>query len=78
MRGHSLDAGVREEQSGRVRNESELRVEVSDDDIHLAKADWLSARDGGRPDALVESAFDLYRRLISAQAQQIADDFRRR
>lgn len=56
----------------------ELRVEVSDADISAAKADWLAARDSGFPEVLVDRAFDVYRRLISAQAQQIADDFRRR
>lgn len=60
-----------------MANESELRVEVLDADIRLAKLDWLTARDGGASDEAIDSAFDLFRRLISAQAQQIADDFRR-
>lgn len=61
-----------------MANESELRVEVLDADIRLAKIDWLAARDGGGTGAEIDRAFDLFRRLISAQAQQIADDFRRR
>lgn len=60
-----------------MREERELRVEVSDADIHLAKADWLAARDGGFPEIVVADAFEVYRRLISAQAQQLADEFRR-
>ncbi|HUX70726.1 MAG TPA: hypothetical protein VMV41_09470 [Cellulomonadaceae bacterium] len=60
-----------------MRDEKELRVEVSDADIHLATADWLAARDGGLPEVIVADAFDVYRSLISAQAQQLADEFRR-
>jgi len=55
-----------------------LRVEITDEDIRAAKVLWEVARDGVAPPAEVESRFDDYRRLVSAQAQQIADDFRRR
>jgi hypothetical protein len=72
-----VDARDAGQEDGLMRDEKELRVEVSDADIHLAKADWLAARDGGLPEVIVADAFDVYRSLISAQAQQLADEFRR-
>jgi hypothetical protein len=72
-----MDARVPDRETVIVRKERDLRVEVLDSDIRLAKIDWLAARDACRSDDEVAQAFDLYRRLISAQAQQIADDFRR-
>jgi hypothetical protein len=51
---------------------------VTDNEIRLAKRDWLKARDNGAPDQDVEMAFEYYRMLMSAQAQQIAEDFRAR
>ena len=54
------------------------RVVVTNGDVAAAKRAWLGARDGGAHQVTVEARFDLYRRLISAQAQQVADDFRAR
>ena len=55
----------------------ELRIDVSDADIAVARRLWDEAvRDGGETDR-VERLLSDYVQLISAQAQQIADDFRR-
>ena len=56
----------------------DIRVEITDDDVRAAKDDWLRARDGDVPVDRVEQLFRFYVRLISTQAQQFADDFRRR
>lgn len=56
--------------------DDDLRVEISDADVRVAKQDWLTARDSGAPASAVDSAFWLYTRLISTQAQQLADLFR--
>ncbi len=54
----------------------DTRVVITNADIAAAKRDWLLARErSDRPDQ-VDEAYDLYRRLVSAQAQQIADTFR--
>jgi hypothetical protein len=55
----------------------DLRIEVNNADIAAARRLWEAAVEG---DATVERVQLLragYIRLISAQAQQIADDFRR-
>jgi hypothetical protein len=49
---------------------------VTDAEIRVAKRDWLRARDDGAAAEDVEMAFEYYRMLMSAQAQQIADEFR--
>lgn len=54
-----------------------LHVEITDTDVRAAKRDWLAARDGGAPATVVDAAFWFYTQLMSTQAQQIADDFRR-
>jgi len=56
----------------------EDRVTVSDADIRAARLAWeaSSAADPGSPRTTVLR--DSYRRLVSAQAQQLADDVRRR
>ena len=59
-------------------HEGDLRVEITDEDVNAAKVDWLRARDGSASTDLVAHFFWLYVRLISTQAQQLADDFRRR
>ncbi|WP_426595710.1 hypothetical protein ACPPVS_08880 [Cellulomonas sp. McL0617] len=54
-------------------------VDVTDDDIRAAKREWNRAQDA--PDAdndRIARLYDDYRRLVIAQAQQIADDFRAR
>ncbi len=53
------------------------RIEITDADIRTAKRAWLAARDGNASSERVERLFDEYERLIKAQAQQIANDFRR-
>ncbi|BDO41303.1 hypothetical protein [Cellulomonas sp. NTE-D12] len=53
-----------------------LRVDVTDQDISTARSLWVAARDGDADDARVALLFQDLFRLISAQAQQIADDFR--
>jgi uncharacterized protein YecT (DUF1311 family) len=54
------------------------RVDVTDADIRAAKRAWLAARDGDATDAQVDDRYDVLRRLVSAQAQQLADDVRAR
>jgi hypothetical protein len=49
---------------------------VTDAEIRVAKRDWLNARDNGAPDDDVAMLFEYFRMLISAQAQQIAEEFR--
>lgn len=54
-----------------------LRVDVTDEDIAMARRLWLVARDDEAvTDARVGILFQDMCRLMSAQAQQIADDFR--
>ena len=64
-------------QSTGVATDDLLRMEITDDDVRAAKKDWLRARDHGAPVGAVDSAFWFYSRLISTQAQQLADDVRR-
>lgn len=52
------------------------QIVITNADIAAAKRDWQLARSRGELPHRVEAAYDLYRRLISAQAQQIADTFR--
>ncbi|MGV8976894.1 MAG: hypothetical protein ACOH17_02510 [Cellulomonas sp.] len=54
-----------------------LRVEITDADVRAAKMDWLAARDGVDPDRDADGALWYYKRLISTQAQQIADEVRK-
>ena len=49
---------------------------VSDAEVRVAKRDWLRARDDDAPAEDVAFAFEYFRMLIGAQAQQIADEFR--
>jgi len=63
--------------STRVPIDDALRVEITDADVRAAKKDWLAARDGVDPDRDVERALWYYTRLISTQAQQIADRVRK-
>jgi hypothetical protein len=49
---------------------------VSDAEIRVAKRDWLRARDTDAPADDVAMAFEYFRLLIGAQAQQIAEEFR--
>lgn len=56
--------------------EEDDQVVITNADIAAAKRDWQLARRRGELPDRVEEAYDVYRRLISAQAQQIADTFR--
>ena len=49
---------------------------VTDTEIRVAKRDWLRARDNDAPADEVALAFEYFRMLIAAQAQQIAEEFR--
>ncbi|HYQ76535.1 hypothetical protein [Cellulomonas sp.] len=59
-------------------NEDPWRVEVTDADIRAAKRAWIATRDSDATDAEVDRHYDDLRRLVSAQAQQIADVVRAR
>lgn len=55
----------------------DLRVDVTDDDIRVARRLWLAALDD--PEVSEDRTLRLHddlRRLIHAQAQQIAEEFR--
>ncbi|MBD3778727.1 MULTISPECIES: hypothetical protein [unclassified Cellulomonas] len=59
-----------------MADEDEARVVITNADIAAAKRDWQLARSRGDLPVRIDAAYDLYRRLVSAQAQQIADTFR--
>lgn len=68
-----------EEPDEKLRSEPEAtgwRVDVTNVDVREAKHRWLVADDGGGPDALIDLLYQDYVHVISAQAQQIADDLR--
>ncbi|GIG24341.1 hypothetical protein [Cellulomonas denverensis] len=52
------------------------QVVITNADIAAAKRDWQLARNRGELPERIDAAYDVYRRLVSAQAQQIADTFR--
>jgi len=54
----------------------EARVVITNADIAAAKRDWQLARSRGDLPDRIDAAYDLYRRLVSAQALQIAATFR--
>lgn len=64
--------------SGRILDpmDDDARVVITNTDIAAAKRDWQLARSRGDLPDRIDAAYDLYRRLVSAQAQQIADTFR--
>lgn len=55
----------------------EIGIEISNNDVRLAKADWLAAWESDAPNDRVSALYDDYVRMVSAQAQQFADDVRR-
>lgn len=59
-----------------MADEDEALVVITNADIAAAKRDWQLARTRGDLPTRVDAAYDVYRRLVSAQAQQIADRFR--
>ena len=56
---------------------NECRVEITDDDVRAARLAWRAAREQDPHSARTERLYEGYRRIVSGQAQQIADDFRR-
>ncbi|HEY0117475.1 MAG TPA: hypothetical protein VGC04_01715 [Cellulomonas sp.] len=55
----------------------DLRVDVTDGDIRVARRLWLAALDDDTvPEERAVRLHDDLRRLIHAQAQQIAEEFR--
>ena len=57
--------------------ETDWAVEVTDDDIRAAKRRWNEAQDSPTPENnRIATAYDDYRRLVIAQAQQLAENFR--
>jgi hypothetical protein len=59
-------------------SDDEFRVRITDADVRIAKRAWLAARDSGvASDEEIQRLFDQFEGLVKAQAQQIADDFRR-
>lgn len=64
--------GVREDLDG------QWQVHVTNADVRHARARWLTAYEGSAPDSLVDLLYQDYVHLVSAQAQQLADDLRRR
>jgi len=55
----------------------EVGVEINNDDVRLAKAEWLAAWESDAANDRVSLLYDDYVRLVSAQAQQLADRVRR-
>jgi len=66
------------EESDRVVGSLDWRVDITNADVRDAKQAWLAAHDGGAPEALVDLLYQDYLHLVSAQAQQFAEDLRRR
>ncbi len=59
-----------------MKDDNELLVDVTNDDIAAAKAAWLDALRGGAPADRVLLLCDDVDRLTWTQARQIADLFR--
>jgi len=59
-----------------MADEDDAGVVITNADIAAAKREWQLARTRGDLPDRIDEAYDLYRRLVSAQAQQIADTFR--
>lgn len=54
-----------------------FRIDITDGDVRAAKRAWQAARDEDPSAARTAQLHASYRRVVSGQAQQIADDFRR-
>lgn len=54
-----------------------FRIDITDGDVRAAKRAWQAARDADPSAARTALLHESYRRVVSGQAQQIADDFRR-
>ena len=66
------------EERSRETESREWRVELTNADVRAAKEKWLAAYEGGGPNSLIDLLYQDYVHLISAQAQQLADELRRR
>ncbi|GAA4627008.1 MULTISPECIES: hypothetical protein [Cellulomonas] len=58
--------------------DDEWLVDVTDEDIRVARLAWMCARDRGATDLRITQLYESYRGLVMMQAQQIAEDFRYR
>lgn len=56
----------------------DIRIEVTNADVAAAKRAWAHAVASGESDARTQILYDSLRRVINAQAQQMAEDFRAR
>lgn len=73
-----VETGLRMRPAGVCMSlDREFRIDITNDDIRLAKTSWLTAWESDAPNHRVSDLYEDYARLVSAQAQQIADDFRR-
>lgn len=54
----------------------DMRIEVTNDDVAAAKRAWERAVASGASEVRARQLYDDLRRVINAQAQQMADDFR--
>ena len=57
---------------------SEWRVDVTDEDIRMAKLAWLAACDGGADPARVATLHTSYERLVRTQGRQLSEALQRR
>jgi hypothetical protein len=60
-----------------MKDDEESLIEISDADIRAARRAWRAACDDDRSSAEADELLAFYERLVSAQAQQIAEQFRR-
>lgn len=56
----------------------DIRIEVTNADVAAAKRAWARAIESGESDVRTQILYDSLRRVINAQAQQMAEDFRAR
>jgi len=54
----------------------DMRIEVTNADVAAAKRAWTRAVESGESEVRTQVLYDSLRRVINAQAQQMADDFR--
>ncbi|HEY5516444.1 MAG TPA: hypothetical protein VIK12_09590 [Pengzhenrongella sp.] len=59
-----------------MSQDREFRVDITNTDIRSAKVSWLTAWESDAPNDRVSDLYEDYARLVSAQAQQIADAVR--
>lgn len=57
-------------------SDHEYLIDITDTDIRLAKVSWLTAWESDASHARVSDLYEDYARLVSGQAQQIADEDR--